>query len=304
MPRSNAYPSARPSAPSSTSRSTRVASARVGDIEQEARRRQVQPRRSSLGRTVAIVVCVVAIAAIVGLVSLFALARSGLFTVEEVSVVGVEHLTATDMALLADVPEGTSLLDVDTAGIEQRLLADAWVESVSVNRVFPNKLEIVVTERTIEAVVQVPTGEDQSIRTWAIASDGMWLMPIPDRNSEAGQATSEQVYEDAANALLITGVPYGLKPEIGTYNTDENVANALAIVSGMTTDLADQVKTVTATDPESTTLTLDNGVEIAFGSAEDIRAKERVCLELLEEHAGSIAYINVRVVERPTWRAL
>ncbi len=132
----------------------------------------------------------------------------------------------------------------------------------------------------------------------------MWLMAIPDQDSELGQSISQQIYEDAASVLHITDVPYGTSPETGAFCTDENVNNALDIVAGMTTSLADQVVLVKATDAESTKLTLDNGVEIAFGKAEDIREKERVCLEIMEQNPGSVAYINVRVVDRPTWRAL
>ena len=102
--------------------------------------------------------------------------------------------------------------------------------------------------------------------------------------------------------LHITDVPYGVTPEIGAWCTDENVNNALSIVDGMTTDLAGRVKAVSATDAESTLLTLDNGIEIAFGTADNIRDKERVCLEIMEQHP-SVVYINVRVVDRPTWRA-
>ena len=190
---------------------------------------------------------------------------SNLFTIENVSVTGVEHLTATDMSELASVPAGTTLLRVDAAGIRERLLKDAWVDDVSVNRVFPNTLELAVTERTITAVVDVPTENAESVQPWAIASDGMWLMPIPDQNSEAGKRTSPKVYEDAAKV---------------------------------------QVKKVAATETESTTLTLESGVEIVFGTAENIRDKERVCLEIMKEHPDGLAYINVRVVDRPTWRAL
>ena len=51
-------------------------------------------------------------------------------------------------------------------------------------------------------------------------------------------------------------------------------------------------------------ITLNNGVEIAFGDSSDIRDKERVCLELMREHPGKIAYINVRTVNKPIWRAV
>ena len=80
--------------------------------------------------------------------------------------------------------------------------------------------------------------------------------------------------------------------------------NALSIIDGMTTELSDQIKSVAAASSNSTTLTLDNGVEIAFGEAKDIRDKERVCLELLKQHEGKISYINVRVVNKPVWRSL
>ena len=78
--------------------------------------------------------------------------------------------------------------------------------------------------------------------------------------------------------------------------------NALSIINGLTTDLADNVKTVTATDEESTQLTLKNNVEIAFGTADNVREKERICNQIMEERP-SVVYINVRVPDRPTWRA-
>ena len=46
------------------------------------------------------------------------------------------------------------------------------------------------------------------------------------------------------------------------------LTNALAIVDGMTTDLAGRVTTVKATETESTTLVLDNGVEIVLWRGE------------------------------------
>ena len=273
---------------------------RVGDLDRAERSSRAQKTYRRYLVRIGIVAALVL--ALVG--GGLAVYYSNLFTIENVSVTGVEHLTATDMSELASVPAGTTLLRVDAAGIRERLLKDAWVDDVSVNRVFPNTLELAVTERTITAVVDVPTENAESVQPWAIASDGMWLMPIPDQNSEAGKRTSPKVYEDAAKVLHITDVPYGTSPETGAFCTDENVNNALDIVAGMTTSLADQVVLVKATDAESTKLTLDNGVEIAFGKAEVIREKERVCLEIMEQNPGSVAYINVRVVDRPTWRAL
>lgn len=277
----------------------RLTSVRVGDLDRAERRARTQKAYRGYVARILVVLSLVGALAIAGVVAY----NSSLFTIESVSVTGVEHLTTTEMSALAEVPAGTTLLRVDASGIRSRLLKNAWVADVSVNRVFPNTLELAVTERSIEAVVSISSATDQTSQDWAIASDGMWLMPIPDQNSEQGKRTSQQIYEDAQNALRITDVPYDTKPEIGTYCADSNVNNALSIVSGLTTDLAGQVKTVAATDSESTTLTLQNNTEIVFGTASDIRDKERVCNEIMEQHPD-VYYINVRTVDRPTWRSL
>ena len=288
----------------------------IGEINRDQRRatraeradrnarstRQTTGRGGGSGRVIIAVVVVVVL--VVGIFGAYAFARiTNMFPIEETNVVGVEHLTDAEVAQLAQVPKDATILNVDTAAIRSRLLLDTWVKDVTVSVFPPNRLDIVVTERQVTAVVEVSSSDSSTVKQWALSSDGMWLMPIPDRDSEAGKNTSSKVFEDADNAMHIINVPYTVKPEIGTYCTDQSITNALEIVSGMTTELASQVKTVSATDSESATLILEDGVEVAFGSATDIRAKERVVLQILEENEGLVAYINVRTVDRPTWRS-
>lgn len=271
--------------------------------------RSERPRRESVraprrGKRLAVAVAAVCALALAALIAFFVVARSGAFQIKQIAFSGVEHLTSADVGALVVVPQGTSLLDVDVEGIRQSLLRDAWVADVSVSRSFPDTLSVNVTEREIAAVVEIPTGVQQQVRQWLLSTDGIWLMPIPAQDTPAGAATSSRVYADAETALRIVDVPYGVVPEIGAKCTDATIENALSVVSGLTTELADQVTVVSASDPESATLTLDSGVEVAFGSATNIREKERVCIQLLSEHEGAIAYINVRSPERPTWRAM
>ena len=250
-------------------------------------------------RLAAVMVGAVAVLAL-GLILFF----SPILQIDDVQVNGSTHLTDAEIEALVNVPAGVTLLSVDAGSISRSLERDAWVETATVRRVFPHTLAIDITERDIAAVVEVLTSDAKAVQPWAIASDGMWLMEIPAQDSELGQSISPQIYTDAASVLHIKNVPFGLTPEVGTYCTDDNVNNALAILDGLSTDLADQVKAVSATDAASTLLTLENGIEIAFGTAEDIRDKERICLKIMEEHPGKVAYINVRVVDRPTWRAV
>lgn len=296
----HAVPGGRYGSQSSQGQDRPLRSVRIGDLDRIERQGRAQRRYNRYLIRVGIIAAVLAFLAIGAAV----VYNSSLFTVQNVRVTGVEHLTSEEMSALAAVPSGTTLLRVDTGAIEDRLKQDAWVQDVQVNRVFPDTLELAVTERQIAAVVEVPTSDAKTTQPWAIASDHMWLMPIPDQDSEAGKRTSAKVYEDAAEALVIKDVPFGTKAQVGTYCSDDSVLNALDIVSGMTTELAGRVKTVYAEGVEETRLILDNNVEIAFGSATNIRDKERVCLEIMEQHPDAVAYINVRDVNSPTYRAL
>ena len=281
---------------------TELESTSIGEIRRSGERAQRRERLQKAHRryTRRIVIAVIVVIALI--VGWFALRASNAFAVTDVKVVGVTHLTNDEMAQMAAVPADTTLLRVDTDVIRNRLLKNAWVQDASVNRVFPNTLEIDVTERAIAAIVEVQNASGSGVKSWAISSDHIWLMPIPDPGSEAAKTTSKQIYEDAEAALHITDVPYKTQAEIGTECIDNNVNNALDIVSGLTTELADMVTSVSAAGPVETTLMLDNGVEVAFGKAENIRDKERVILKILADNPDGVAYINVRIVENPTWR--
>lgn len=277
----------------------------VGDIRKAARRERrasAAQRVAKAGRIPLIVIGIIVAVIMVAVIALAIISNTGAFRIQNVDVVGADHLTDEEVSALVSIPEGATLLNVDAEGIESSLIRDSWVESVDVTRIFPDTLQIKVNERPVGAIAEVPIGTNQTIQRWALAEDGMWLMAIPDKTSELGQKLSSQIYDDADAALHIKGIPYGVEPKIGAYCTDASVLNALSIINGLTTDLADSVKTVTATDEESTLLTLENNVEIAFGTADNVREKERICNQIMEENP-SVVYINVRVPDRPTWRA-
>ena len=277
-----------------------LVSERVGDVRQKERAKRL--RASSRRYFVRIFVVIgVVVALIAGWAALY---NSSLFGIDNVTVNGVEHLTGDEMTQLANVPADTTLLRVDTDAIAERVRQNSWVQDVQINRIFPGTLEINVTERPVAAIVEIPISQGSAVRQWAIAQDHTWLMPIPDAGSEAAKTTSPKIYEDAKTVRHIVGVPYGTKAEIGQVCTDDNVNNALNILDGMTTDLADRVVKISAAGPAETTLVLDNNVEIAFGKAEDIRDKERVIEKILADNPDGVAYINVRMVENPTWRAI
>lgn len=284
---------------SSRSAAPRVTTVSVGALSQSARNQRTQRSyRTHMAKVIAIL-CVLAVLVGVGI----GVYWSGLFSIKQVTVTGVEHLTQEEMTKLAHVPSDTTLLRVDASAIKNNIMRDAWVADVDVQRVFPDTLNLAVTERSIGATVIVGVDEGKSTETWALSEDGMWLCRIPDPDSDAAKSISPKIYEDAERVFCIKDVAYGVAPEVGTYCSDESIVNALDIVTGLTTSLKDQVKTVSATSAENTTLTLESNVEIAFGLAQDIREKERVCLQIMADNPGKVSYINVRVLNSPTYRA-
>ena len=305
--RQGAYPSGRPSTRSGytptgrpSSRTGRVSSVSVGEVAQYGRNQRMQQTYRRYVMRLGVIVGIIAVLFLCALGVYY----SPAFGVEEVHVDGAEHLTAQEMSALAAVPENTTLLRVDAKTIRSNIMRDAWIKDVKVKREFPHTLVLDVTERGIAATVTVSINDGEDSQLWAIGQDGMWLCPIPPKDSEEAKTVSPKIYEDADKVFSITDVPYGVIPEVGSYCSDDSVTNAMEVVTGLTTNLKKQVVKVSATSTETTTLTLKSGVEIAFGKAEDIRTKERVCLKIMEENPGKVAYINVRVVSSPTWRSL
>lgn len=282
--------------------------------EKSKKRKKKKTKKKALRTFIIVLIAVVLAALTAGYIYLY---NTDTFTIENININGADHLTEEEMLKLANVEEGETLLRVDTDIIKTRLKLDAWIEDADIVRVFPNTLEINVKERTITAIVEVPTSTQNSktttqgstvttgtVRNWAISKDHMWLMPVPDKNSDLGKQINQQIYEDVEGVMHIVDVSPSLKPEIGKYCDDDYVNCAIDVVASMTTDLKDMVKNVKAADPNSTTLELKNGVEVSLGTAEDIRDKERVVLELLKKYDGKISYINVRNVKSPTWRTI
>ncbi|MDO5335444.1 MAG: FtsQ-type POTRA domain-containing protein [Coriobacteriia bacterium] len=259
---------------------------------------------SRLGRWFPRILIALVVLVVIGAIGCAVARYARIMPIEKVTVSGASHLTNEELTQLAAVPADSTLFNVDTAGIEGRLESNPWVKNATVERVPPDAVNLNIEERGIAATVDITVDESATVETWALSSDGIWLTKIPSKKSAEASTVAKQVYTDAKSVLKISDVPLGTVPEAGAACTDVNVKNALGIVSGMTTELAGQVKYVSASSAESTTLVLQNGIEIAFGDDTNIRDKERVCLELMKEHEGSLSYINVRTVSNPIWRSL
>lgn len=108
-----------------------------------------------------------------------ALYFSSLFTISDVQVAGNEKLQSAYVTELAEVPADSTFLRTDTESIEARLLAEPWIQDVSIERVFPGTLILHITERPVAAIVDiVPETANESTTRWVIAEDGTWMAQV------------------------------------------------------------------------------------------------------------------------------
>jgi cell division septal protein FtsQ len=109
----------------------------------------------------------------------------------------------------------------------------------------------------------------------------------------------------AASSTLpaITDVP-GLDLRPGRRTVSEPLLNALAVLAGIDPALAASVQSVTAPSVDGTALLRKDRVEIVVGQAVDLARKSTLAEQILAEQKGKVVSIDVRIIDRPTWRSL
>jgi hypothetical protein len=101
---------------------------------------------------------------------------SPLLAVRELQVEGLQRLGSDRITALAAIPADSTLLRLDTEGIQDRLADDPWVVSAKISRSFPSALVLSVTEREIAAVVEIPSSQNGvPDQRWLVSKDGVWL---------------------------------------------------------------------------------------------------------------------------------
>lgn len=270
-----------------------------GREAREARARQVRTA-DALGIALRVGVIVAIVAAVLG-VALLVLSNTSTFKIDSIDAVATDHVSADDIQKLASVEEGTTLLNVDTGAITQRLMKNPWIASVSIDREFPDKLKISVTERKVEAVVVMSS---RSV-AWYLGEGEVWLEPVNLDVSE-GQSADDVALEKATSigAILITGVPATVDPVAGSKATDDVITAVRSYLDGFSSDFASQIVSFTAPSEASISCVLASGVEVSLGSPTDISSKEEVVKSLLAEYPDELTYINVRVPSSPSYRKI
>lgn len=260
------------------------------------------------GKIVGGILAALAVLAVVAVVVI----NSGLFAATDIQIQGSEHVTKHDAIQLIDLPENTSLFNVNPDQITEGLKQNPWVSGVDVQRQFPHTLIITPTERKVIAIAYISSDD----LAWAIGDDDTWIAPlstsvdVDDQGNvtTTGEGTNTLTGIDAALALakhygavLLTDVSADVAPVSGQAVNSKAVKAALDYVRGFSSEFLGQVKDISTPSVEAISANLDNGIEVSLGDSDDIAKKERIVTKLLSQVEG-VTYINVRSPGNYTFR--
>ena len=255
----------------------------VGHRIAGAKRDEREKRQVAMARRRMLFGVFAALAALLMIWGLVALWRAPIFRIESIEVRGNSHLSESAVLKLAAIPSGATFMRFDATAAESRLLRDPWVASAEVTRRLPGVATIVVGERVAAAVIDAG-----GTNLWLVDAQGYWL----------GKLKSQ----DATGLVTVRDID-SLKPTAGERTNSSEVRNALAVIRGLSPEMKKQLKTISAATIDKTALITKTDVQIMVGSSEDIAKKDLVARRIITEERG-VVYINVRVVDRATWRGL
>ncbi len=244
--------------------------------ERERRQRWSQVRRIAIAVGVGLLV-------LGGITLLIALYRAPIFPVKDVVISAGPHHDRASILALAKLPADATLPRLNARAVVRRLTADPWIADATVERDYPSTVRIKVSERRPAVVV-----DGGGTQLWVASSDGRWL----------GLRSAEDT-----SAILVRDVT-GVKGKAGASIGDPRVLNAIKVVAGISPELRRQLQFVSAPTVDETALHTRDDVEIFVGSAAKLAQKDRIVRAILKREKNRVVYVNVRVVERPTWRGL
>jgi cell division protein FtsQ len=181
---------------------------------------------------------------------------SPLLVVRSVTVSGTHLVPRSEVLAASGVRLGTPLIRVNTARAAARIAEIRQVRSARVTRSWPDRLAIVVRERTPELGVTAPGGGYD-----LVDSDGVvvrWAARDP-----AGLP----VYASAVPADALRG--------------DPGLAAAVAVLGELPAAVRHSVRSVSAPAPDQVTLHLAGGITVLWGDAGGaaVKARELTVLE-------------------------
>jgi len=216
--------------------------------------------------------------------------NSSYFKISSIEVTGNEKYSESEINEQADLALGINIFEADKKEIEDTLLDKlVWLKSATLNKVFPDKIEITVVER--KPYVKAVYGTDYYI----IDADGIVLGKID--------------IKDLKNYGNIITVRNALKyrPAEGEKIAKKNILSCGLIFNVLDLELKQDIKEACISDNFSEDiffLTLDNK-KIIFGTSDRIQEKNAILRQVinrLNQQDISYSEIDIKNVDNPVIR--
>jgi len=184
---------------------------------------------------------------------------SPLLVVRSVSVSGTHLVSRSEVVAASGVQLGTPLIRVNTARAAARIVAIPQVRSAQVTRSWPNRLVIVVRERTPELALPAYGGG------YDLAdADGVVLQRVARRPADL------PLYPTVAPEGALRGNP--------------DLAAAAAVLGELPATLRHSVTSVSAPEADQVTLYLAGGITVLWGDTGRAGVKARELTVLMRGH--------------------
>ena len=200
-----------------------------------------------------------ALAGLAGIAA-WALLGSQLLAVRSVVVSGTHLVPASEVVSIAGVELGTPLIRLNTGQVAARVDTIRQVRSVQVTRSWPDRVVIVVHERTPALAVPAPGGGFDLV-------DGTGVIVL----WAATRPADLPLYPATTPVTLLRG-----DPDLGA---------AGAVLGELPAPLRRSVESVTAPSPDQVTLQLAGGITIVWGGTGQASAKSEELNILMRTHS-------------------
>jgi len=199
-----------------------------------------------------------AAAGVVGAV-VWVLFGSRLLVVRSVIVTGTHLVPRSEVVAVAGVEPGTPLIRVNTAEVAARIDTIRQVRSALVSRSWPDRVVIVVRERTAALALTAPG------RGYDLVDSG-------------GVVVQWAASRPADLPLYLTAAP------VSSLRGDPDLAATAAVLGELPPWLRRSVASVTAPDPDQVTLHLADGITVLWGGTDRAGAKATELTVLMQAH--------------------
>lgn len=221
----------------------------------------------------------VAAAAVVVVIAL-TWAFTAFFTVSKINVYGAGKLSADEIIELSGIEYGDSLILINKPKIEKNIVGESiYIEGVSVRRLFPDTVELTVTDKTVAAAF------DANGAYWLVSGSGTLL---------------ELSLNCPKDVLVIRGAKL-VDSKVGSHFSCEDEARQIILEDILSAleeySLETHIGSIDITQTYAVILTYDDCFDIVLGDAENIRsdcARIDAVVEQTRADGGEYGCVDMR----------